>query len=218
MNMNLKSIKISFSVLAIALATMNVQAQEQKEHKNPNVRLGQKALMDGDAKSAVSHLEKALPAEKNDPSVLYLLGYSQFQSGAFDKAADTFGKVIALDPTNANAYYYKGKAINTAAVNTSNKISDEKREQMLQAAINDYTKAIAINKSDAKLYQNRGIAYRDLGILISNEGQKGYNKPSAIEAYNKAIVDFQKVLSYDASRKDIQAELKKATVYRDLLK
>jgi len=68
------------------------------------------------------------------------------------------------------------------------------------------------------LYQNRGIAYRDLGINRSTEGVSTYNKVAAIAAYNQAIVDFEKVLSYDASRKDIQTELKKAKVYRDLLK
>ncbi len=216
--MNLKSIKISLSVLALALTTMTVQAQQQEEHKNPNVRLGHKALLDGDFKSAITYLEKALPSEEKDPSVLYLLGYSQFQIGEFDKSASTFSKVIALEPNNANAYYYKGKAINSTAINPSNKLTEAKREQMLQTAIADYTKAISINKSDAKLYQNRAVAYRDLGILKSEEGVSVYNKSSAIDAYNKAIVDFEKVLSYDAARKDIQTELKKAKVYRDLLK
>ncbi len=216
--MNSRSIKIGLSAIALALTTMTVQAQQQDEHKNPNVRLGQKALLDGDFKNAAIYLEKALPAEANDPSVLYLLGYSQFQSGDFDKAANTFGKVVALEPTNANAFYYKGKAISTSAVNPVAKLTDAKREQMLQSAIADYTKAIAINKSDAKLYQNRAVAYRDLGILKSTEGVNVFNKAAAVDAYNKAVTDFEKVLSYDASRKDIQTELKKSKVYRDLLK
>lgn len=215
--MNFKSIRIGFSVLALALTTMTVQAQ-QDEHSNANVRLGQKALLDGDFKTAVTYLEKALPAEEKDPSVLYLLGYSQFQSGDFLKASNTFGKVIALAPTNANAYYYKAKANNTLAVTPNSSTTDSKRLELLQSAISDYTKAIAINKTDAKLYQNRGIAYRDLGIVRSTEGVNTFNKVAAIDAYNKAIVDFEKVLSYDAARKDIQTELKKAKVYRDLLK
>lgn len=215
--MNSKSIKIGLSALALALTTMTVQAQQQ-EHKNANVRLGQKALLDGDFKNAITHLEKALPAEEKDPGVLYLLGYSQFQTGEFAKSAATFGKVIALEPTNANAYYYKGKANNAYAVSPTSKLTDAKRAQLLESVIVDYTKAIAINKSDAKLFQNRGIAYRDLGIILSTEGTSLYNKISAIEVYDKAIADFEKVLSYDASRKDIQTELKKAKVYRDLLK
>ncbi|MCI0920125.1 tetratricopeptide repeat protein [Sphingobacterium rhinopitheci] len=215
--MNFKSIRIGFSVLALALTTMTVQAQ-QEEHSNANVRLGQKALLDGDFKSAVTYLEKALPAEEKDPSVLYLLGYSQFQSGDFLKASNTFGKVIALAPTNANAYYYKAKANNTLAITPSSTMTDAKRLELLQSAIADYTKAISINKTDAKLYQNRAIAYRDLGIIRSTEGGNTYNKVAATEAYNKAITDFEKVLSYDTARKDIQTELKKAKVYRDLLK
>jgi len=175
-------------------------------------------LLDGDFGKAITYLEKAMPAEEKDPSVMYLLGYSQFQSGDFSKAANTFGKVITLEPTNANAYYYRAKANNTLAIMPSNTITESKRLDLIQSAISDYDKAIAINKNDAKLYQNRGIAYRDLGINRSTEGVSTYNKVAAIDAYNKAIVDFEKVLTYDNARKDIQTELKKAKVYRDLLK
>lgn len=214
--MNFKSIKIGLSTLALALAAMTVQAQ-QEEHTNPNVRLGQKALLDGDFKTAVTYLEKALPDEEKDPSFLYLLGYSQFQSGDFVKAANTFGKVVVLNPKDANAFYYKAKSNSTLAISSSTSMTDTKRLELIQSAITDYSKAIALNKNDAKLYQNRAIAYRDLGISRSTEGVNTYNKAAAIDAYNKAIVDYEKVLSYDASRKDIQAELKKAKVYRDLL-
>ena len=213
----LKSVKIGLSTLALAMLTMTVSAQ-QEEHKNPNVRLGQKALLDGDFKSAVTHLEKALPAEASDPNVLYLLGYSQFQSADFKKAAETFGKVVALDAKNANALYYKAKANNVLAVEKESKLSVAQKEQLLQSVVADYSAAIAINASDAKLYQNRAVAYRDLGILKGTEGAKGYNKQAATDAYNKAVADYEKVLAYDSNRKDIQTELKKAKVYRDLLK
>lgn len=217
LNSRLKSVKIGLSTLALAMLAMTASAQ-QEEHNNPNVRLGQKALLDGDFKSAVTHLQKALPAEANDPNVLYLLGYSQFQSTDFKKAAETFGKVVALDAKNANAYYYKAKANNTIAVDKNSKLSVTQKEQLLQSVIADYSKAIAINANDAKLYQNRAVAYRDLGILRGTEGASGYNKQVATDAYNKAVTDYEKVLSFDANRKDIQTELKKAKVYRDLLK
>lgn len=216
-NRGFKSMKIGVSTLALALLTLTASAQ-QDEHKNPNVRLGQKALLDGDFKSAITHLEKALPAEANDADVLYLLGYSQFQSADFKKAADTFGKVVALDGKNANALYYKAKATNVVASDTESKLSVAQRDQLLQSAIADYSKAITINAKDAKLYQNRAVAYRDLGILKGTEGASGYNKVAATDAYNKAVSDYEKVLGFDASRKDIQTEIKKAKVYRDLLK
>ncbi|MCA5005127.1 tetratricopeptide repeat protein [Sphingobacterium bovistauri] len=217
LNSGLKSVKIGVSTLALTLLALTSSAQ-QEEHKNTNVRLGQKALLDGDFKSAVTYLEKALPAEEKDPNVLYLLGYSQFQSTDFKKAADTFGKVIALDAKNANAYYYKAKANNTLAVDKNSKLSVTQKEQLLQSVIADYSKAIAINTNDGKLYQNRAVAYRDLGILRGTVGSTGYNKQVATEAYTKAVADYEKVLASDANRKDIQTELKKAKVYRDLLK
>ena len=215
-NNSLRSLKIGVSVLALSIFALTAQAQ-QEEHKNVNVRLGQKALLEGDFKSAVTHLEKALPAESKDPNVLHLLGYSQFQSGLFAKSAQTFAQVVALNPKDANAFYYKAKANNTVAVDVNSKLTVAQKVSLLESAIADYTQAIAINKNDSKLYQNRGVAYRDLGILRGEEGV-AYNKTSATNSFNNAITDFEKVLTYDNARKDIQTEVKKAKVYRDLLK
>ncbi len=89
---------------------------------------------------------------------------------------------------------------------------------MLNAAIVDYTKAIELNNGDVKYYQNRGIAYRDLGILRGTAGTANYDKGIAIDAYDKSIVDFEQVLVMTPGKKDIQTEIKKAKVYRDNLK
>ncbi|TYP94209.1 tetratricopeptide repeat protein [Sphingobacterium allocomposti] len=211
-------VKLGFASAVFTFFTWTAQAQEQSQHSNPNVRLGQKALLDGDFKAAATHLQKALPAEANDPDVQYLLGYSQFHNGDYTKAIETFKKVVALDPKHTSAYYYKAKASNNLAVASNSKISNAAKEQLLKTAIEDYSKAIAISANDAKLYQNRAIAYRDLGILTGTAGAANYDKTKAADAYNKAVSDYEKVLTYDASRKDIQTEVKKAKVYRDNLK
>ena len=104
------------------------------------------------------------------------------------------------------------------AVETSQKISSALREKHLNQAIEDFSKAISLNEEDLKLFQNRGIAYRDLGILLGTDGTANYDKKSAIDAYNKRIEDFKKVLSLSPDRKDIETEIKKATIYRDNLK
>jgi len=213
-----RAVKLGLASTTLALFTLTVQAQEQTQHSNPNVRLGQKALLEGDFKAAASHLQKALPTEANDPDVQYLLGYSQFHNGDYKKAIETFKKVISLDPQHTSAYYYKGKASSNLAVASGNKLDNTTKEQLLKTAIEDYSKAVAITPNDAKLYQNRAIAYRDLGILTGTAGIANYNKEKATDAYNKAVADYEKVLSYDASRKDIQTEVKKAKVYRDNLK
>ncbi|MDM1050379.1 MULTISPECIES: tetratricopeptide repeat protein [Sphingobacterium] len=216
-NTQMKSLKIGLAAVALALSTVAVQAQE-KQHSDPNVRAGEKALLDGDFKTAAAQFEKALPTSGTDPDVVYLLGYSQFQNGDYKKSIGSFNKVIGLDAKNVHAYYYKAKANNNIAVNRELKLKESEREALLKSAIADYTKAIAINANDAKLYQNRAIAYRDLGILTGTKSSSNYNKTTATEAYNKAVTDYEKVLSYDASRKDIQTEVKKAKVYRDNLK
>ncbi|WP_166333778.1 tetratricopeptide repeat protein [Sphingobacterium chungjuense] len=212
----MRKVKIGMAALALALSVYSAEAQ-QAEHKNPNVRAGEKALMGGDFKTAITHLQKSMPAEAADADVHYLLGYALFQNGDFKKAADSFTKVVALNPKNTSAYYYKAKANNAVAVSTESKIDAKQRQALLESSIADYTKAISMDAQDAKLYQNRGTAYRDLGILKGNAGA-GYNKAAATESYNKAVTDFEKVLTFDASRKDIQTELKKAKVYRDNLK
>ena len=220
LNMNLKSVKLGLFTGAFALMSLSSYAQtaKQEEHSNPNVRLGQKALLDGDFKNAAVYLEKSLPAESKDPDVLYMLGYSQFQNGDFKKAAESFGKVVTLDSKNANGYYFKGKANNNLATQTSTKLNSSARESLLKIAIEDYSKAIALNASDVKLYQNRALAFRDYGILVGTSGVANYNKAVATDAYNNAVKDFEKVLTFDASRKDIQTEIKKAKIYRDNLK
>lgn len=203
----------------LCIAVLAVQAQTtETAPSNPNVRLGQKALIDGDFKAAANHLQKALPAEASDPDVMYMLGYSQYQIGEYKKALASFGKVIQLLPEHESAYYYRGKANNILAVQTDTKISSANREKMLNEAIADYTKAIELNGNDAKYYQNRGIAYRDLGILRGTEGTANYDKALASESYDKSIADFEQVLTMTPGKKDIQTEVKKAKVYRDNLK
>lgn len=214
----MRTLKLGAATLAIALMTVTAQGQEKTEHKNADVRMGQKALMDGDFKSAEKHLLKASSAEANDVDVQYLLGYSQFQNGQLSAAIKTFDKVIALDGKNVNAYYYKAKASHNTAVESGSKLSASLKEKFLKTAIEDYSKAIVITANDMKLYQNRAVAYRDLGILLGTDGTGNYNKAQATDAYNKAVADFEKVLTFDASRKDIQTELKKSKVYRDNLK
>lgn len=193
-------------------------AQSETAPSNPNVRMGQKALLDGDFKLAAQHLEKALPAESADPNVMYMLGYAQYHSGDYEKALNAFGKVVELKPDDERAYYYKGRLNNLLAVQNTSSLSTKEREHLLHQAIADFTTGVRLNDEDVKLFQNRAIAYRDLGILLGTEGTDNYNKKSATDAYNKSVKDLEKVLSFQPDRKDIETEIKKAKIYRDNLK
>lgn len=216
-NRRMKTMRIGLAAVALALATMGAQAQT-KQHTDANVAAGEKALLANDFKSAVTHFQKATTTSASDPNVFHLLGLSQYQLGDYKKAAANFSKAIALDANHFSAHYYRAKANNVLAVNREAKTADAERESLLKSAIADYSKAIALKPNEKNLYQNRAIANRDLGVLTGTSGTANYNKKTATDAYNAAIEDYKKVLSYDASRKDIQTEVKKATVYRDNLK
>ncbi len=58
--MNLKSFKLGLftGVFALVAFSANAQQPKQAEHSNANVRMGQKALLDGDFKNAESYLTK----------------------------------------------------------------------------------------------------------------------------------------------------------------
>ena len=206
--------KLIASILSFVLLSSGVTyAQQNQEIKNNNVKLGQKALMDGDFKEAVTHLEKAIPTEGTNPDVLYMLGYSYYHSGSYQKSISTFGQVIALKPSNVSAYYYRGKARNVLGTQMNSPLSVTEREKLLLASIGDYTKAIELNSTDQVLYQNRAMAYRDYGILKGQKIRKFYNKTVAENSFKSCIEDLQQVLDATPNRKDITDEIKKAKVY-----
>lgn len=192
-------------------------AQTQNAEDNQYVKLGQKALLDGDFKAAVKHLEKGLPSNPGNPNIMYMIGYSEFQLGNYSNASKYFTKTIEKAPENLNAYYYRGKAKNTEAI-LPGKLNDIQREKLLQSSIEDYSKAISLNSSDMKYIQNRGIAYRDLGNLLGTTTSKNHDKEAAKVAYDNSIKDFKVVKAKNPNRKDMDLEIKKATVYRDNLK
>jgi tetratricopeptide (TPR) repeat protein len=111
--------------------------------------MGQKALIDGDFKAAVSNLEKALAKDSTDVNTLYMLGYSYYLSARYKESVNTFNKVISFKPGDNSAYYYRGVALAKAGDNDN--------------AIADFTHLIKIGSSlRNKSLQKRGNIYLDL--------------------------------------------------------
>lgn len=202
----MKSIVSIFSFVFCLAMLANAQ-----DIKNNYVKLGQKAVIDGKFKEAVSNLEKAMPAESGNAEVQYMLGYSYYHTNDYAKAIQAFTQVVALKPSNVSAYYYRGRARNIEGNQLS--YSNAEREKLLKASIADFTKAVELNSSDLKLYQNRAIAYRDYGILKGQRIPKFYDKQAATGAFKSSIDDFQRLLDANPGRKDINEEVKKAKVY-----
>lgn len=193
------------------------QSGQNIESTNPYVKMGQKALIDGDFKTAVENLEKALPDEKDNLDMMYMLGYSQYQIGEYKKSIESFSTVLKGRPDDVNAHYYRAKVANTLAIEPGSKLSDKQRADLLEASIADYNKAIALDGDDMKLYQNRALAYRDLGNLIGTPTSKNYDKEAAATYYEGSIKDLETVLAKNPARKDLNLELKKLKVYKSSL-
>jgi len=137
-------------VLLFSMGT--VAAQSQSTSSNPYVRLGNKAIMDGDFRAAVNALEKV---KSPDTLVTYMLGYSQIRCADYNKAITSFTKLLSKSPNNFSAYYWRGKARNTLAVQSDSKLSEAERSKMLQESISDFTNAIRLNPEDLSYYQSR---------------------------------------------------------------
>lgn len=76
-------------------------------------------------------------------------GCKEFDAGQYDSAITNFTEAITIEPTYADAYYYRGLALQQLG----------KYEQ----AIADYTKAIGYTDHNAEDYVSRGAAFMELG-------------------------------------------------------
>ncbi|TAH03605.1 MAG: hypothetical protein EAZ15_02675 [Sphingobacteriales bacterium] len=192
-----------FSFLFVLVFSNMLLAQESY------TRLGQKALMEGEFTTAASYFEKACVENNSDMNALWFMGYSYYHANQYTKCISAFDKLIALKPSETVAYYYRGKAKTVIYTGLSNLMAVEK-EKLIKGAIKDFSTGIDMSPNDLKFYQNRGLAYLDLGYFKNQKLANVYNKVEAITATNLSIKDFQKVLIYNNSRADIQVLIDKA--------
>jgi tetratricopeptide (TPR) repeat protein len=114
------------------------------------------------------------------------------ENGGYDYAVRDYDRLISLAPRNADFYYNRGcahlAANRLAAADSDFSMSiqlDElqklgnlafnnrgitrARQGKFEEAIDDFDKAILINKTDALAYRNRALAYKKLGTPESLE-------------------------------------------------
>lgn len=161
--------------------------------------------MDGDFRSAVSHLEKACITDSTNANAMWMLGYSYYHSDNYKKSILAYTKVIAIKPADATAYYYRARA--KSYLGRDSQASAADKELYLLGAIVDLTKAISINSDlrDNKYYQNRGIAYRDYGMFKLQVTSRFYDKARGINSLKASVADLEKVLADNPGRMDISA-------------
>jgi tetratricopeptide (TPR) repeat protein len=192
--------KFPFIVSLLVVTTMETALAQ-----NAYVKLGQQALMEGDFKAAVSHLEKACLIDSSNANALWMLGYSYYHSENYKKSIVAYTKEISVNPLDASAYYYRARAKGYLA--KDNQLSAADKEKYLIGAIFDLTKAISIDPTDSsnKFYQTRGIAYRDYGIFKLQTASHYADRVRGINSLKASINDLEKVLADNPSRADISA-------------
>ncbi|MCR8558193.1 tetratricopeptide repeat protein [Mucilaginibacter sp. BJC16-A38] len=191
--------------ISVIISFLIISSLENASAQNSYIKLGQQALVDGDFKVAVAQLEKACLIDSTNSTALLMLGYSYYHSENYKKSIAAYTKEIAINPTDATAYYYRARA--KGYLGKDNQLSAADKEKYLLGAIFDLTKAIAIDPDIAnnKYYQVRGIAYREYGVFKLQAAVHPGDKVRGINALKASIIDLEKVLADNPSRTDISA-------------
>jgi len=116
-----------------------------------------------DYEKAIEEFLKSLSFQNDFEGALLYLAFSYHNKGEHEKALDAYAKIIEIAPNNYNAW-----------VNRGNINRDYKKD--IDAALNDYNKAIALRSDLPNAFENRGI-------LLHNQGK-----------YSEAIDDFSSAI------------------------
>lgn len=190
--------------ISVILSCIMLTAVKPLLAQNAYVNLGRQALLDGDFRSAAKHLERAYVVDSSNADALWMLGYSYYHNQAYKKAVAAYTRVISIKPADFMAYYYRARAKGYLAKDALT-TAPEKEKWMLGAII-DFTKALEIAPNDTKIYQNRGIAYREYG-MFKLQSSKPADRSRGINSLKASIADLERILSENPSRSDIDALL-----------
>lgn len=193
---------MKFSVIVSFLIISSV---ESLLGQSAYIKMGQQALMDGDFKTAVNHLEKACVVDSTNANALWMLGYSYYHDQNYRKSIITYTRLLEIKPTDESAYYFRALAKSFLARDAQALPVD--KEKNLLGAIIDLTNAISINPADIKFYQNRGIFYREYGVFKLQKSTRFYDRNRGIKSLKASIADLEKVLNENPDRKDIASLL-----------
>jgi len=128
------------------------EALEAALSKNPThvpvlIRLGQMALVSGDADTAVRHLEEAVLLEPTNTDALLELGRAHYQAGDAARAIEETQRILDTQPNHVDALY------NLGAIYANRNQIEEAREY--------WTRAVSVGAGTASGTQ----AQRALSLL-----------------------------------------------------
>ncbi|MBE7175138.1 MAG: tetratricopeptide repeat protein [Mucilaginibacter polytrichastri] len=187
------------------LSASQPSAQTQQAY----LRLGQKALTEGNFRLAVISLEKFCQSDSSNANALWMLGYSYYHTHDHQKAIATYSRLILLMPKDpASAFYYRGRSRNFVAQDRQT-IPAEK-ERNFVGAIADFSSSISLEPADMKSYQNRGIAYQEYAKFKMAKSSRFYDRKKAVSALQASIADFETVQAQNPGRRDMVSLLERS--------
>jgi len=164
----------------------------------PSIPSGPAYAMDERSEES-SETSDALQQQQDSPVDYKSRGRSYLEKGQNDDAISDFDKAIALNPKDAETYFFRGNAYYN--------------KRQFDKAMSDYSKAIEINPRYTNAYYSRGLYYQtieeyrkaisdfDEVIKIDPENAYAYYYRGcahfAKEKYRKALSDYNKAIKID---------------------
>ena len=155
-----------------------------------NVALAENSMTNKNYAQAQSYYAKALKKESENKDVMLGMAITQYFLEQDDECKKTLDKIVALDPSYDQSYYYLAK------------LADANNESKL--AVDEIEKAIKINDSNYDYYLDYGLYLRSLGKF--SEAEKAWTKAISLNpdyflayAYRAGLYDeqdmFQKAIA-----------------------
>jgi len=175
-----------------------------------------------DYNRAINDFRAAVAIDPNSDAGPRGLGdvYYKDSDHSYDDAIEQFSKAIGINCANSTHYNARGVAYNDRGV-------EENRPADFALAIEDYTKAIALDNNYARFYRNRAVTYQKVNKLDNSIGDytSAINKDSKnVEFYvrrgqayilrnqagdrERAIEDYRTALSIDPNHEPAKNALK----------
>ena len=169
-----------------AVGDLMLAVEQDQAFFEAYVQLGDLYAMKNDP-MAPAYYDNALKVKPADVETLYKLGMYQQDNAQFDKAIQTYGRIIQADSTNRNAPYNIGY-IYLVFLNDFNN------------ATKFFTQAIEADPDYFEAWYNRGYAYELLGN--TDDAYRDYRQALKISVnYQKAIDGLNRLDAAQAVRK-----------------
>jgi tetratricopeptide (TPR) repeat protein len=137
--------------------------------QNKWIRRGYVLMNRGDMIGAISEFSQALLANHRDTEAYIGRGKAFLSTGGYDLAMRDACVAIGISPENAMAYAIRGAVYHALS---SQRVED--KDMLLNAALEDLNRAVALDPNCAEAYKHRAVVYATLDgdVLETSRGSR----------------------------------------------